>query len=175
MIKLLYFRTQIKGIDPANFIDPNKRSWKDQQCLGRRAYLLIGLMITCYSFTRKRESCQGVDHSIPSDIIDPNTKCEGSMYIGAGLARWRRAQLWDRDTAGRCRCSQPGKHSHLSRNLQPICARRFFVFVSLRFCGFPLEEDLFSVCTSSEWWGGRACEYCLSSGPVCLPISGGLL
>ena len=60
--------------------------------MGRRAYLLIGLMITCYSFTRKRESCQGVDHSIPSDIIDPNTKCEGSMYIGAGLARWRRAQ-----------------------------------------------------------------------------------
>ena len=106
------------------------------------AYFLIGLMITCYSFTQKRESCQGVDHSIPSDIIDPNTKSEGSMYIGAGLARWRRAQLWDRDTAGRCRCSHPGKHSHLSRNSQPICARRFFVFVSLRFCGFPLEEDL---------------------------------
>ena len=108
-----------------------------------RAYLLIGLMITYYSLTQKRESCHGVDHSIPSVIIDPNTKCEGSMYIGAGLARWRRAQLWDRDTAGRCRCSHPGKHSHLSRNLQPICAHRFFCICVFGFVDFPRRKTCF--------------------------------
>ena len=33
------------------------------------AYFLIGLMITCYSFTRKRESCLGVDHAIPKVLL----------------------------------------------------------------------------------------------------------
>ena len=65
------------------------------------------------------------------------------MYIGAGLARWRRAQLWDRDTAGRCRCSHPGKHSHLSRNLQPICAHRFFCICVFGFVDFPRRKTCF--------------------------------